>query len=98
MKRLILALVASCCASAATAPLTLARNGQTSYRIVMEKEASASEKRAVAELKTFLNEMTGARFPVVVDDSEPRGKFILVGRSRITDGLNLDMPGQTRKR
>jgi hypothetical protein len=92
MKRLILILTTGICAFGAPAPLTLAKNGQTTYTIVMAKEASRSEVRAAAELHYFLHEITGASFPVVADTSEPQGNLILLGRNRITDRLNLNIP------
>ncbi len=92
MKRLILILATGICAFGAPAPLTLAKNGQTTYTIVTAKEASPSEVRAAAELRYFLYEITGASFPVVTDSSEPKGNLILLGRSSITDRLNLNLP------
>jgi hypothetical protein len=92
MKRFALFLGLSICVCGAPAPLTLAKKGQTAYTIVTAKEASPSERRGAAELQRFLNEITGAHFSVATDDSAPLGDLILVGRSRITDGLNLNIP------
>ena len=92
MKALLLTFALSLCLSGAPASLKLAANGRTDYTIVVAKEASLSERRAAAELQNFLGEITSARFPVALDGSTPSGNLILVGRSRITDGLKLNIP------
>lgn len=68
MKRLILvvltggALAGGCHAKAAD--IVLAREGQTSHRIVVADDASEPERHAAAELAAFLKRATGAAFPV----------------------------------
>jgi hypothetical protein len=78
--------------SAAPRPLHLTENGATSYTIVISRTASPSEVRAAAELHNFLIEISGARLPVMADDSHPRGNLVLIGRSAITDRLKLNIP------
>ena len=45
----------------------LAENGKTEYSIAVAVEASPSDTFAAEELKTFLDESTGAKFPVMKD-------------------------------
>jgi hypothetical protein len=59
--------------TAAGASLLLADHGRSDYRIVIAKSASPSEKHAAAELQMFLEQICGARLPVVTDD-EPLGE------------------------
>lgn len=90
MKPLILFLCAVT-ASGAARPIVLVENGASHYSIAISAEASPSEKRAAAELQRFLEEMSGARLPVVTDE-ERGGDLILVGAGRGVDRLNLDIP------
>jgi hypothetical protein len=48
----------------ATASLTLAENGQTTYTIALADDAVPAEQTAAAELEKYLEEVTGASFSV----------------------------------
>ncbi|MBC7288692.1 MAG: DUF4838 domain-containing protein, partial [Armatimonadetes bacterium] len=64
--------------------ITLAENGATAYDIVISRDqASPSEKWAAEELAQFLNQITGAAFPVVTDDRVERSHHIFVGDSSL---------------
>jgi hypothetical protein len=76
-------------ALAAAAPLELARHGRSAYKIVLGREASASERHAAAELQRFLEEISGARLPVVTEQGGPR--LILVGNSGVARKLKLSV-------
>ncbi len=58
-------------------PLVLAENGQTKYRIVIGKDATYGEELAADELAFFLEQITGAGFPIERDD-EPESRFEIV--------------------
>ncbi|HTX38852.1 MAG TPA: DUF4838 domain-containing protein [Bryobacteraceae bacterium] len=73
------ALAAAAGASAKT-PL-LVDNGRSGYSIVIGQQASLSEKRAAGELQRFLQEMSGARLPIVTANGPFRGRSIFVGDS-----------------
>jgi len=61
--------------------LVLADGGQSAYRIVVADGASPSTKHAAEELRMFLEQMTGAKLPVV-SDQEPLGqKEIILGEN-----------------
>ena len=68
--------------------LTLAENGRTKYVIVIAREAQVAEQQAADELTCFLEQMTGATFPIVRDDA-PKGDFEIVlghtNRKRLED-------------
>lgn len=76
-----LAVILSCLlASYASAEgLVLVDNGQSSYRIVVAKDASASTKHGARELQMFLAEMTGVKLPIVSDRQPQAVKEIILG-------------------
>ena len=91
MKKLLLVLCI-CATLKAAVPLVLADNARTDYSIVISVDASPSEVRAGNELHYFLNEITGARFPVVTDARRLGGKLILLGKNRYSDRLRPGVP------
>jgi hypothetical protein len=77
MTRSILALlVAGLClvplATARAEDLVLADGGQSAYRIVVADDASPSTRHGAEELQMFLQQITGAKLPIV-SDREPLG-------------------------
>ena len=75
----------------AESKLTLADNGASPYRIVIAQSASPSEKHAAEELQTFLEQTTGARLPIVTDESPPQDREILLGDSTRLAALGIDL-------
>jgi hypothetical protein len=91
-------LLAGACTAAAqkkSASLTLVREGRPDYSICLSPDASPSEKHAAAELQRFVEEMSGARLPIVGDAGATGRNLVLVGRSRTLDGLGLAIPFDT---
>jgi len=73
--------------------LTLCANGSTEYRIVTPSDASPSVRRAAAELRTHLKQMSGAVLPIV-DEGVPaqRHEIVLGARSRLDRlGVTVDV-------
>lgn len=66
-------------ASADAAGLQLASRGETRYRIVQQPGATAAERHAAAELARYLNQATGARFPVLPPGAVLPRQAIVVG-------------------
>jgi len=63
-------------------PPAIAQNGQSEYEIVFSLSGdgpSASERRAVEELQTYIEAVTGARLPIAggVDSEEERPSIVL---------------------
>jgi len=93
----------------ASAHLTLGANGQSRYRIVLPAHAIPSERYAAEELQHYLEQMTGARLPIVTDAAPRTACEILLGnnahlrplRLRVnadvlgTDGFALRTRGRT---
>ena len=69
----------------ANRPLALVSRGESTYRICISQTASPSEKHAAEELQKFLQEISGARLPVVTDSDKPGGNLVLVGNSTLVE-------------
>jgi hypothetical protein len=80
---------------AAQKPLVLAKQGKSTYSIFISEAAPPSEQRAAEELQKFIEEMTGARLPIVTDAQEPAGNLVLVGDSKQLRKLGLNIPFDT---
>lgn len=65
--------------SGQSAGLELVKNGKTSYTIVHGTECTPSERYAAQELAGYLQQMTGAAFPVVAEAKAPGKRRIVVG-------------------
>lgn len=77
--------------NASASELVLADAGRSEYRIVVADGASPSTKHGVGELQKFLEEMTGAKLPIV-SDQEPQGpKEIIVGPNAHFQALKTDI-------
>lgn len=63
------------------AELVLAENGQSAYRIVLAENASPSTRHGAEELQMFLEQMTGARLPIVSDQQPLGSKEIILGEN-----------------
>jgi hypothetical protein len=77
-----------CASQAWSDELVLAENGQSAYRIVVADGASPSVKHGAKELQMFLEQMTGAKLPIV-SDQQPQGpKEIILGDNAHLRALN----------
>jgi len=73
-------------------PIVLVDGGRSTYSICISSEASPSERRAAEELQRFLEEISGARLPIVTDAAAVSGDVVLVGKSDALDRLGLNIP------
>jgi len=69
--------------------MNIACHGKTDYIIYREETASPSEQYAAKELAGFLNQISGAIFPVQVGGELPEKAFV-VGFGAATEKLGLD--------
>jgi len=74
-------------ASGQSAELELAKAGKTPYTIVHGKDCIPSELYAVQELAGYLQQMTGAVFPVVDETRAPARRRIVVGPCNLSRRL-----------
>src|ERR1041384_6198021 len=91
----MLRLVIFCLAVLQAQAITLVNEGKSNYSIVVSAQASRSEQRAAQELQRFMEEMSGARLPVVTDDRRGRGNFFLVGDRSSLRRLGVRVPFET---
>ena len=66
------------CTMPAAARNWLFKNGKSDYRIVLDRQASPSEKKAAEELQMYIRQISGAELPIT-DDATSRGRRIFVG-------------------
>lgn len=66
------------CAMPAAARNWLFKNGKSNYRIVLDRQASPSEKKAAEELQMYIKQISGAELPIT-DDATSKGRRIFVG-------------------
>lgn len=75
--------------------LTIAENGRTNYVILTPGRPSGPEEKAAEDLAKWLEQMTGATFPVVRErpSYRPTGREISVGRTRLAARTGVVDPG-----
>ena len=72
--------------------LVLAENGNSSYSIVIDNEASFSEQYAATFLQKYLQLSTGALLPIISDEniaSINEGKILSIGRNRLLENSGI---------
>lgn len=70
------------------ARITLASAGKTDYRILLPSEPTSQDRKAAEDLKRWLDEMTGADFPIASEgQSAAKGRIISIGRTRAAESL-----------
>jgi hypothetical protein len=74
--------------------IVLAEGGQSAYRIVVADDASPSIRHGAEELQTFLQEMTGAKLPIVSDKTAAGPKEIILGNNARLAALKLQIDFQ----
>ena len=83
---------------AAPERFVLATEGRPAATIVIAEDAQASIKLAASELQEYVARISGAKLPLVTDAESVSGPRILLGKSRFTEALKLDVPtGFTRE-
>ena len=60
---------------------------ETNYQIVIGKNALESEQWAASELKKYLEEISGAEFNIINDDSKPTENEIIIGFNKHSQKL-----------
>ena len=71
--------------------IQLASNGTTDYQVVIADEPAAQVSAAASELAAFLEQVTGAEFPIVKASSTESGHRIFVGSSKALENLQVDI-------
>lgn len=84
---LLALLTLTCLSSASADPLRLAEGGKTRYVIVVDPAATAAEQHAAQELAAFLQQVTGAAYPVQTTTDVPAGPLLVVGPGRVAQQI-----------
>ncbi len=87
-----IALLVIAASARADGAFVIVRNAQPAASIVIAAEAPASVELAAEELREFIRRISGAELPVTTDAGTVTGPKILIGHSRLTDALNLEVP------
>jgi hypothetical protein len=82
-------------AKAAKGALALVKRGKSTYSICVSETTSPSERHGAEELQKFLQEISGARLPIVTEAEKPEGDLVLVGNSNLMQKLGLRIPFET---
>ena len=72
--------------------MVITENGKACATIVVAADAPYKNQLAAKELKYFLDRISGADFVIKTDDQKVTGPKILVGPSRYTAKMKLDIP------
>lgn len=78
---LLVVVVAGGFRAAGASEIVLAEGGRSPFQIVIAEQATPSTRYAAEELQRFLQEMTGAKLPVVTDATPAGPHEIVVGQS-----------------
>ena len=76
-------------------PLVLVKGGKSTYSICISESASPSARHGAEELQKFLEEISGARLPIVTDAEEAAEDLVLVGNSKPVRKLANQIPFAT---
>jgi len=78
--------------------LQIVQDGRPLAKIVIAAKANDNAKTASAELQKYVEKISGAKLPIVTDESSHNGILILVGPSKLTEQVaNLQIPsGRTK--
>lgn len=75
----------------------LASGGKTKYVIVVDPQATTSEQHAAQELASFLQQVTGAEFPLVTTSETPKGPALIVGPGRVASQIAPQLKWESLK-
>jgi hypothetical protein len=88
MRRLLLPLLGLTIACFSTAAQgkesTIVSRGKSAYNIVIPHRATDVERKAANELALYIQKMSGARLPIVADNTKEQQREILVGQTNRT--------------
>ena len=71
--------------------IRLAQKGKTEYRILLSARPTSQEEKAAADLALWLEEITGAAFPIVYEEEGARlgGRLISIGNTKRLEETNI---------
>lgn len=81
--------------SGAQTALCLVENGEPRATLVVAKGATDLQQVPAKELQEYLRKITGAKVPIADDAQTPEGNLVLVGESRLTREMRMDLSSLT---
>ena len=90
MKSFSLILIFLCGCVFSAEKLTLTKDGQTAYRIVLPENAAPVLHTAAKELSEHLNRITGAAFPIVDEKDHREGPAFFIGPVTASKAVFVD--------
>ncbi len=75
--------------------LRLVEDGEARATIVIAKDATDLQQTPAKELREYIGKMTGVLLPMADDAQTPAGNLILVGPSRLTQEMGVDLSSLT---
>ena len=81
--------------SGAKSVLSLVEDGKAQATIVVARDATDLQQAPAKELQEYLRKMTGATVPIADDGQALEGNLVLVGQSRLTREMGMDLSSLT---
>jgi len=79
--------------------VVLVEDGRPRATIVIAKDAGEKIKTAAGELQGYVEKISGAKLPIARDNEPATGALVLVGASRLSDAMGVNIPsGLTNSR
>ena len=76
--------------------LRLVDNGEARATIVIASDATDLQQAPAKELQEYGGKMTGVLLPMADDERTPEGNLVLVGPSRLTQEMGVDLSSLAR--
>jgi len=98
---LVCAAAAILCHSGPAAGVVLVKDGKPQATIIVAKAALEPAKNdlpaqkaaaAAHDVQEYVRKMSGAELPMAGDDASPAGAWVLVGRSKLAEAFEADIP------
>lgn len=70
----------------------IVRDGRPQATIVIAADAGQKVKLAAEELQSYIRKISGVTLPMVTDSDDPEGRLILVGKSKLTQAIDVAIP------
>lgn len=91
VRSLLMLGITSCLSMMAANKITLVEDGKANSTIVIAADPTPAANLAAIEVQYFVEKMTGAKLPIVNDQKDVTGNKILIGESKLTKKLGLNV-------
>ena len=80
------------CTGMGRADMVIVEEGQPAATIVIGVQANEKDTNAAGQLQHYIEKISGARLSIVTDGQDVDGPLVLVGRSRLTGQMAVEIP------